>query len=824
MSAFFFTSRRLIATSLAVVFGASFFIASTQLAFSQGFLADVKVPPVAPPNSIPVPPRPSFERSIRLESLAVDAEIENGVAQVVVSQTFNNVGSSTLEASFVFPIPYDGAIDSLTFLVEGKEFTGELLDASKARERYEAIIRQNRDPALLECVGTGLYQTSVFPIPAGQSRTVELRYTQLLRRQDGLTEFYFPIRGARQSVAPGKTTFTTKITDEAEIKNVYSPTFDLQVERIANNVVKTTCVLENQAPSRDFRLFFDQNADELSAKLQSYRPNPNEDGYFLLLASPKIVAAEEKRAAKTVVFALDISGSMSGEKIKQARESLKFVLERLNDGDKFNVVLFGTDVRLFSETLQTVDAASRSQGLAFVDSLRASGSTNIEGALNAAFAQLKQDDSTDPKLLFFLSDGEPTTGETNEMKLAELARQKNDRGARFFSFGLGYDVNSRLLDRFVRDGRGQGEYVKPDENVEERVAALYNRVGAPIFTDVEFSFKLKEDESAQYFTNQIYPNGKIDVYAGEQLVVVGRYAKSGPVEMKANGKVDGNEVAFSFDGVLANESADSTYAFVERLWATRRVGEIVDRLDLEGSNAELLNELLELSKKHGIMTPYTAFLADDSVALDANAENARRAARNFRNLASQTSNMSGFAQRSLKQSFRRADNLAVEADSDGAMAMAAAPAGSAMGARALPDAAMAPDGMPGGMATTASAPRSHANSLRSLISSAPAFDAAPPEADFAKAEAASSSPREKVRNIAGKTFYFKDGRWIDASFDAESSNAQTPVVVEQFGDAYFELVGKLGREFAQYLVFDEPTTLVFRGQVYRIDAPAQASR
>ena len=807
MSALYPLLRRLSASFFSGVVGALAFTASLEPVFAQGFLTET-----------PSPSRPAPRvASIRLEQLSVDADIENSVAQVVVSQTFNNTGSSTYEASFLFPLPYDGAVDSLTFFVEGQEFAGQLLDAAEARKRYEAIVRQNRDPALLEWIGTGLYQTNVFPIPPGQARTVELRYTQLLRQQDGLTEFSFPTKCARQNVAPGKTSFSVRITGETEIKNVYSPTFDLNVERVAPNVVKTTCVLENQTPTRDFRLFFDQNADQLSAKLQSYRPNPNEDGYFLLLASPKIVSEQTTRPTKTIVFALDISGSMSGEKIEQARESLKFVLSRLNDGDKFNVVLFGTDVRSFSEKLRVVDAASRTEALAFVDAVRSRGSTNIEDALNVSFAQLAQDDSANPKYLFFFSDGEPTTGETNEMKLAQIAREKND-GARFFSFGLGYDVNSRLLDRFVRDGRGQGEYVKPDENIEERVAALYNRVGVPVFTGVEFQFKSKENAAAQYFTNQVYPDGKIDVYAGDQLVLVGRYATSGPIEIQAKGLVDGKEVAFSFEGTLANESVDSTYAFVERLWATRRVGEIVDRLDLDGPNDELMNELLELSKKHGIMTPYTAFLADDSVALDATAENARRAAGNFKTLASQTSNRSGFAQRSLKQSFRGAANLAAESAVADEMAMAAAP-----------PAASRPLGFGGGGGGFA-AGSVRAKSAPRRLAAPRSFAVAPDVADdfgtsFETSEAPEASeaevatPRETVRTIAGKTFYFKEGRWLDSALDAKSQQAQKPIVVEQFGTEYFELVGRLGREFSQYLAFEEASTFLFRGEIYQIEPP-----
>ena len=280
--------------------------------------------------------------------------------------------------------------------------------------------------------------------------------------------------------------------------------------------------------------------------------------------------------------------------------------------------------------------------------------------------------------------------------------------------------------------------------------------------------------------------------------------------MKFKPKVDGKEVAFSFEGDFANQSGDSTYAFVERLWATRRVGEIVDRLDLDGANDELMNELLELSKKHGIMTPYTAFLADDSVALDATAENARRAAGNFQKLASQTSNMSGFAQRSMKQSFRGAANLATESAVADAMSMAAPPVASS---RRL-DAATGGSRFPTPRGARLSASKARASLARS---NAEVDDFVALADDSEVAEESSSSPRETVRTIAGKTCYFKEGRWIDAALDKESQTARTPVVVEQFSDAYFELVGRLGREFSQYLAFDEASTFLFDGQVYQIE-------
>lgn len=811
----FFSSpsrRTLAALALAVIWLAS----STPFAAGQGFLVEPDSPRqlpryvVVPIRPVPPLPPPRVEATpYRIDAISVDAAIRDDVAQVSVSQTFKNVGKSTIEAAFVFPLPYDGAVDSMTLLVDGKEFAAKLLDAKEARTKYEEIVRKNLDPALLEWVGTGLFQTSVFPIPAGETRTVSISYSQLLRTRDGLTEFLFPLSCAKYSTNPvGKVSFNVAISGDVELKNVYSPTFDLTINRNGKNAATATCVLENKVPANDFRLFFDRNADELSAKIQSYRPNDAEDGYFLLLAAPKIVEEERAPLPKTILFALDVSGSMSGEKIAQARESLKFVLSRLRDGDRFNVVLFGTDVRSFKDGLLTADAETRAEALAFVDSVRASGSTNIEGGLKTAFGRIAKDDSANPKYLLFLSDGEPTVGECNEMKLAEIARKENVSNARFFSFGVGYDVNSRLLDRFVRDGRGQGEYVKPDENIEERVAALYNRVESPIFSDVEFEFSLKNDAAAQYFTNFVYPNGKTDVFAGEQLVVVGRYSKPGEIVVKARGKVGEKDVEFSFDGALTEKSDDATFSFVERIWAARRVGEIVDKLDLDGPNEELLNELLELSKKHGILTPYTSFLADDSVALNA-ADNAARASRNVDVLASQTSNASGFGQRSLKQSFKRAANLAVsDAASDDAFEMESSAAFDAGGAS-------------GGSSSLAfrargSAPRQLSRTRSGVATNAPVLAAPVPAAAPIPRR---SSPDAAVRNVAGKTFFFKEGRWIDSSIDETLEKSQTSVEITQFDAQYFELVEQFGDEIAPFLAFSEPTTLNFRGQIYRIDPP-----
>ncbi|MBQ9372370.1 MAG: VWA domain-containing protein [Thermoguttaceae bacterium] len=810
-----FSSAR--AFALVVIVGA--LVGASSQAFAQGFLIIPSAPrPLPRPHVIVVPDRPA-PIPYRIEEETVEATINGSVAKVSLSQKFKNEGSSTIEASFVFPLPYDGAVNAMTLLVDGKELEGKLLDAKEARSQYQEIVRKARDPALLEWVGTGMYQTSVFPIPAGESRVVSIEYEQVLRSRDGLTEFFFPMRAGKYTVKPiDKVEFSLTIVGDTEVKNVYSPTYDITTERVGKNVVKVNSKLTNQTPSSDFRLFFDQNADDLSAKIQSYRPDDQDDGYFMLLASPKIVSEESEPLPKTIVFALDVSGSMTGQKIKQARESLEFVLKRLRKGDKFNIILFNGEVQSYSDKLVVVDEETRANALAYVAATRASGSTNIGEALIRSFASLDQADDSNPKYLFFLSDGEPVTGETNEMKLAQIAREKNKSKSRFFTFGVGYDVNSRLLDRFVSDGRGIGEYVKEDETIEAHVASLYSRVEEPVFTNVTFEFSLKSDADKKYITNLVYPSGDVDVFAGEQLALVGRYSAPGDVVVTARGKVGDKDVEFQYEGTFESKSADASYAYVERIWANRRIGQIIDELDLNGENKELVDELVALAKKHGVVTPYTSFLADDSVDLNAH-RNAGVAMDNFRRLASNTSGMSGFGQRAMKQAYRNSQNLSASADSAAAESNAMALSAAAAPAPA-PSASMGslPRGAGRGRVATASAARNYGGGMGGGMGGMGMVGGAVLQTADADA---SARPSGQIRNVAGKTFYFKKDRWIDESITEDMEKNQKPVVIKQFSDEYFSLLDENTTEISQYLVFSEPIALNLSGQIYYID-PADA--
>ncbi|WP_347246383.1 VIT domain-containing protein [Thermogutta sp.] len=728
-------------------------------------------PPVPPPRPVPPPPAISYA----VDSLEVNGRISHRVAQVEVSQTFVNTGSRTLEASFVFPLPYDGAIDRMTLLVDGKEIPAQLLKADEARRHYEEIVRRNRDPALLEWIGTGMFKTSVFPIPPGQKRTVLLRYTQLCRQSDGMVDFLFPLSTAKYTSKPlDRLNIRLNLREDQPIKNVYSPTHEVEVKRLDENTVTITYSARDIVPMSDFRLMYDVAGGPVAAKLISYRSPDEKDGFFLLLATPQIAADHNKPLPKTVIFVLDRSGSMSGKKIEQLREAMRFVINNLREGDLFNIVAYDSDVETFRPELQRYNDKTRQQALAFVEGLVAGGSTNIDAALRTALAQLQ--DESRPNYVIFMTDGLPTTGVTSEMQIVENARKANTVRARIFCFGVGYDVNSRLLDKLARSNRGYTEYVRPDENLEDRISRFYRKIEAPVLTDVEVEFIFDDAESVSP-VYRLSPQPPFDLFAGEQLALVGRYRRSGTAQLVLRGKVAGETKTFKFPVEFTARTGDESNAFVEKLWAIRRVGDILDEIDLHGKNQELIDELTQLALKHGILTPYTSFFADENVPLHELTE-ARRQASSRLDALQATEGTAGFAQRAFKgraQSYSALDLSAMMKDLQPF---------AGFGGGAAPDQS--------GLAAAVPAPLRQAD--REIVQ---------------------ATAGQTVRYVGNRVFYRRQGQWIDSTLIPEQQ--KSPRRIKQLSEEYFELLRKYGRQIAPYIVFDEPVLVNIEGQAYLIE-------
>lgn len=564
------------------------------------FALEIMPPPVPAPRL----PRQGAE----INAVELTATVRKQVAEVSYTVEFYNPTGRVIETEYLFPLPEHGTLQDVVLLADGEELPGRILPKDEARRIYESIVRAQQDPALIEYIGRGLYRASVFPIPPRKTRTVTLKTTYLCPRDNGVVEFNFPLAPhghGRQGIK--KLEIVVDIHTDEPLKSVYSPSHDVKTERLDNHHARVKFEAANVTPKRDFRLFYDLGEGIVGGSVISHRPTGNEDGYFMLLASPEVkeeAETEREERSKTVIFAIDRSGSMRGRKMEQARNAAKFVIANLNVDDLFNIVVYDGNIETFRPELERVTPETRQEALDYVANLRAGGMTNIDGAMKTALDMLAPDGG--PAYVLFLTDGRPTVGERNETQIAQNAKEHNVAGARIFNFGVGYDVNARLLDRISSAHGGYTEYVGPDEDVEASVARFYSRLTSPVMTDIE----LKVAKTA---VNRIYPENIPDIFEGGQIVLAGRYVDSGPATFTLVGKVGDERVEMNFETELAaaNAATGRRHDFIERIWAQRRIGAILQQIDLHGREAELVEELVALSRKYGILTPYTSFLADE---------------------------------------------------------------------------------------------------------------------------------------------------------------------------------------------------------------------
>lgn len=760
--------------------------------------------PRAWPQGIIVDFRPGhpIARSYEVREVAVDARVRDQVAEVQVSQTFHNPGSVVLESEYLFPLPEEGAIQNFVLMVDGRELPGRLLPRDEARRVFEQIVRTQRDPALLEYMGRGLFRTSVFPIPPGADRKVTLRYTQLCRRDRDVVEFAYPFGTQKFTTKPiERLTLDLQIDSRQAIKSIYSPTTDTTIRRDGDHEARVRFEQRHVIPTADFRLVYTLADGKLGATVLSYRPSASDDGYFLVLASPEVTRAETRPEPKTVIFALDRSGSMSGKKIDQARKALRFVLDNLRDDDLFNIITYDDRVETFAPELQRYGSESRRRAERFVANIREGGATNIDSALRTAMEMIRDDSR--PSYVIFLTDGLPTAGETGEIAIADHCKKANVEHARLFVFGVGYDVNARLLDRLSGGNGGTSEYVKPDEDIETHVGRFYAKMSSPVLSRLQI-------ELAGTDVNRTYPRDVPDLFDGGQLVWVGRYRQSGPTTMVLSGRAGSERVRLEFPAELAAAGHGTTYDFVERIWAIRRVGAIIDQIDLHGRNKELVDELVALSTRYGILTPYTSFLADETVPLHARALNRDRAALSLNQLEELTGE-SAIAQRNAKKLY--------------VQSRLAAPDSTVTFEAQAPN--TPPRATQRARNARSSAAETRANSGARFANDMAQFGGtSAPAAATANAGAAQPGLRVQdargnetvvtsVRHVGSKTFYYKDDRWIDSTVTPEREREARKLT--QFSDEFFRVARGQSTTLNQYLTFAEPVTVDLDGTVYRIE-------
>src|SRR5437773_5806333 len=568
--------------------GATVLCALTSTLAAQGWIDPVR----------PVPPN-VMGRIERLRS-AVQVSVTGRIARVTVEEWFRNNGRVMDEGMYHFPLPGEAVFSSYSLWQGDQELRGEAMDATQARSIYEAIVRQKRDPALIELAGQGLIRAPVFPINPGETRKITLKYTQVLDRAGDAWRFRY-LGDRNRQTAPRS--FRLQVDSASRFGDPYSPTHQVQVSR-RDNQLEVTFGDNASANSGDFELLLPLARGMIGMSLVPHHP-VGEDGYFMLLLAPG-PAADAAALRRDVVAVIDVSGSMSGEKIEQAKSALIQLLGSLREGDRFRLVAFSCGVRRYAQGWTSVTTDARHDAAGWIRSLDGEGGTNIAGALAEAFAESPAEQSLG--VVVFLTDGQASTGETDPERLATSAERGRGK-FRVFSFGVGDDVNTYLLDRLTERARGTTEYIRPGENIERAVGTLAAKVASPVLTDVTIT------AGSGIELYDLQPGSLPDLFSGDEMVVLGRYRGVGSGEwcVTVHGSRSGRQEEFR---TTVGDRANDDARYIEQLWAARKAGTLSREIRLHGQTKELMDALKQLALRYGILTEYTSYLVQEpNVAL-----------------------------------------------------------------------------------------------------------------------------------------------------------------------------------------------------------------
>ncbi len=628
-------------------------------ALSQDFSGREDVLIVSPQAWRSARPLRAGPRASKVIVSGVEARVAiiESVAVTDLTVRLENRSGSACEAVLLLPVPEGAAVRSFDFQGKGAEPSAELLPEARARREYSSIVAKLKDPALLEFAGLSMIRTSVFPVPARGTQAVRMVYEHILESEGGRLEYVLP-RTQRLSDSAVPFDVTVRVKSAKPLSAVYSPTHPVRLESKGPGEVEAVVEEPGKTEPGSFILAVMPMQGDVSATLLAH-PDPSGGGTFMLLAGLPDVGRllDASGIKREITLVLDRSGSMAGEKIRQAKAALLQVLESLEEGERFNIVVYSDSVGMFEAAPVLKDAASMLRAREYIAGIEAGGSTNLHDAVLEALRQPPQSQCL--PIVLLLSDGLPTSGVTSESAIRDAAEKANLHRRRIFTFGVGHDVNAPLLDRIAESSRGCMTVVQPSENVERKVSTLFQKLSGPVFSSPELVSISEAGIPRPSAVIDVVPSRLPDLFRGDRLVVLGKYTSAGRLGFRISGDFLGMPRSFEFR--FDTSKASTRNSFVPRLWASRRIAVMIDEIRQSGADqamiasaarssagwqgfwngpppsaapdpktAELVGEIVRLSMKYGVLTEYTAFLALEGTNLAAPDALARDADANLR--------------------------------------------------------------------------------------------------------------------------------------------------------------------------------------------------
>ncbi|MHC4641975.1 MAG: VIT domain-containing protein [Planctomycetota bacterium] len=581
--------------------------------------------------------------TVEITEVSVLIDILESTATTTIEIRLQNKSNRRQEAELIVPVPDGAVVRGFAYDGPHGQITAQVLPKDEAKRIYRQLVSKIRDPALVEFIGYNLIRSSVFPVEARGKQKIRLTYEHLLEADNNRVDYVLPRTESLGYAVPWEV--TANIRTKRPISTVYSPSHKLNIKRISDNKMSVKINVEAAREPGPFRLSYLLQENGVTASMFAYPDKKVGGGYFLLLAG---LPAEPPNTNDTpaimreVTLVIDRSGSMRNEKIEQVKEAALQIIAGLKKWEAFNIIIYNNTIQKFSEkpvikSNETVEAAT-----AYIEGLTATGGTNIHDALLEALAQEPIDEML--PIVLFLTDGLPTVGNTSEVAIRNVVMKSNPHKRRVFTFGVGFDVNAALLEKIAAESRARAEFVLPKEDVEAKIGKVFAQLTGPTLADTQLQVVKRNGEPAIGRTRDIIPQKLPDLFEGDQIVLLGQYVGKKPITFKISGNYLGKKRQFKFK--FKFDKANVRNGFVPRLWASRKIAELIDTVRQMGADPakstkdpkvkELVDEIVRLSTEFGILTEYTAFLAREGTVLSDRAEVYSEASRMLESRAMRT--------------------------------------------------------------------------------------------------------------------------------------------------------------------------------------------
>ena len=545
-----------------------------------------------------------------LQRVRVNASVGESLVEVQIEQLFKHTGKGNIEAIYTFPLPHKGSVTSFSAKIGDTEIQGELREKDEARRHYDEAIQQGDSAFLLESHRADIFRVSLGQVLPGEDVAIRIAYIEELSEVDGelrwmlptvIAPRYLPERAKQDAQlitppigdAPYVLELEANINLTRGISSISSPSHKITVGMKGNLAAKVTLATEGEILDRDLVLICKPLHEKKNGLFVSDEVAYRDYGYLTFVPELEMPATEEVRP-KEYIFLLDISGSMGGDKITQAKKALRVCLRNIMFGDYFNIVAFESRFTLFSSAVVEYSEATLTKADAWVTKLQASGGTEIYEPLAFVLQSMHRKPGRD-RVVFLFTDGQVG----NESEVIDMARAHN-KGLSLFTFGIDTAVNKGFIDGLAEAGNGLPEYIYPGERIEDKVIRQFARLQEPYLSEAKII-------TTQGKTVQVAPKIPRRLYNTESYAFTVRASNmSEEKSLIVQAKVADTQ----YTQEITSTSCGMGRIFALQ-WARERLRQIESLIERSNETKEksLRAEAVALSIEYGVLSTFTSFVA-----------------------------------------------------------------------------------------------------------------------------------------------------------------------------------------------------------------------